>query len=229
MSVRRERLGLLGGTFDPVHHGHLQAAVAVQTALGLDRVVLVPASVPPHRPAQPRVSAFHRFAMTAMAVQSREGLEVSDIELLSSGPSYTANTLSAFHARGFAASQLFFITGADAFAEIATWRQYPALLDAAHFVVVSRPGHVHDDLCHRAPAIRSRVVDLRGQGGTRTKIPPTPSVIFLDAATSDASSTAVRQRLAAGLGVDDLVPAAVRSHIERHHLYRPPDGGSPLA
>ena len=157
MSARHERLGLLGGTFDPVHYGHLRPQSPCGPPWGSTAWC---SSLPAFRRtarSQPRASAFHRFAMAAMAVQSRDGLEVSDVELLSSGPSYTANTLSGFHAQGFTASQLFFITGADAFAEIAAWRQYPALLDAAHFVVVSRPGHVHDDLCRRAPAIAPRV------------------------------------------------------------------------
>jgi nicotinate-nucleotide adenylyltransferase len=229
MTAHLARLGLLGGTFDPVHNGHVQAAVAVRSLLGLDRVMLVPAAVPPHRAVQPRASEFHRFAMTAMAVQNEVGLEVSDLELLTSGPSYTAATLSALHAKGFAPSQLFFITGADAFAEIATWWRYPAFLDAAHFVVVSRPGHGHDDLCERAPAVRPRIIDLRGGGPVADAIPPGPSVIFVDAPTPDASSTAIRQRLSTGLPISDLVPFEVARHIERHHLYQPPDGGSPLA
>lgn len=227
MSGHRERIGLLGGTFDPVHHGHVRAATAVKAALGLRRVVLIPSKAPPHRVVQPRASAFHRFAMTALAVQHLDGLEVSDIELLADGPSYTATTLAAFHALGLGPTQLFFITGADAFAEIATWRHYPAILDAAHFVVVSRPGRRHDEICERAPAVRSRVVDFRARAAAA--LPGHPCVIFLDAATPDVSSTAIRDRVAAGRAIDDLVPAEVGRHIARHHLYRPPDGGSPLA
>jgi nicotinate-nucleotide adenylyltransferase len=229
MTAGRERLGLLGGTFDPIHRGHLDAARAVRDALGLDRVLLVPASVPPHRPSQPRASAFHRFAMAALAVQGDERLEISDVELLAPGPSYTATTLAAFHARGYAPEQLFFVTGADAFAEIATWRHYPALLDAAHFVVVSRPGYDHEEVCRRAPALRSRIVDLRTYSNRPTGVPEAPSVIFLDATTPDVSSTAIRRRLAAGDGIDDMVSPEVLRHITRHHLYRPPDGGSPVA
>ena len=226
--TRPPRVGLLGGTFDPIHEGHVRAAVAVRDALTLDRVVLIPSNVPPHRPVQPRASGFHRFAMAAMAAQGHPALEASDLELRASGPSYTVTTLSRFHEEGLAASQLFFVIGVDAFAEIATWRHYPALLDAAHFVVVSRPGHDHEGASARVPGLQSRIVDLRG-AASFTSLPATPSVIFLEADTPDVSSTLVRRRLAGGLPIGDLVPAAVRQHIERHHLYQPPPGGSPLA
>lgn len=229
MTGARERVGLLGGTFDPVHNGHIEAATSVRAALGLDRVILIPSNVPPHRPVQPRVSPFHRFAMAALAVQAIDGLEVSDLELLASGPSYTSTTLARFHETGLTPSQLFFITGVDAFAEIATWRHYPTLLDGAHFVVVSRPGHRHETITARAPDLAARVVDLREERAPHQRVPERPSVIYLEAATPDASSTAVRSRLATGQPIDDLVPAGVSRHIARHHLYQPPDGGSPLA
>src|SRR6478609_8400275 len=115
------RLGILGGTLDPVHVGHIETALAARDALSLNRILLLPSRVPPHRPQQPAASTFHRFAMTALAVNGIDGLEASDIELSAPGTSYTADTLERLHATGLAASQLFFILGVDAFAEIATW------------------------------------------------------------------------------------------------------------
>jgi nicotinate-nucleotide adenylyltransferase len=215
------RIGLLGGTFDPVHLGHVAAALAVRDRLALDRVVLVPSRVPPHRPSQPRASAFHRFAMACLAAQEHERLAASDVELLSSGPSYTIDTLAAFQGLGYDASQLFFITGADAFAEIATWRQYPSLLDAANFVVVSRPGHDLADIRRRVPDAMARLVDLRECTSAAATIPGSPAVFFVHAATPDVSSTTVRRLLAEGEPIDHLVAASVRRHIERHGLYRP--------
>ena len=158
------RLGLLGGTFDPVHEGHLAAGRAARTALALDQVQLVPAHVPPHRAVGPRASTAHRFAMTAIAALDEPGWTVSDVEIERDGPSFTYDTLRAAHASGLSASQIFFISGADAFAEIATWSRYPAVLDLAHFVVVARPRH---DAC---AAITSRLPDLAGRvraGGRR--------------------------------------------------------------
>lgn len=218
--TRPERLGLMGGTFDPIHRGHLDAALAARGRLGLDRVWLVPSRVPPHRASQPIASSFHRFAMTALAAQEAEGLEASDLELRSKGPSYTARTLDALHAAGFAPLQLFFIIGSDAFAEIATWFDYPRVLDAAHFVVVSRPGHRHDDVLARTPALAGRVLDLRA-GGTLPATCTATAVIFIAATTTNVSSTGLRARLASGLAVEDLVPAPVARHIHRHHLYQP--------
>ena len=126
------RLGLLGGTLDPIHLGHLETARAARAALALDRVIVLPSRVPPHRTSQPVASRYHRFAMTALAVNGAEGLRLSDMELCAPGPSYTADTLTRFRERfGLDRSQIFFITGADAFAEIATWHRYPEVLDLA--------------------------------------------------------------------------------------------------
>ena len=123
------RVGILGGTLDPVHVGHIETALAARDALALDRVLLLPSRIPPHRPLQPSASPFHRFAMAALAVNGIEGVEACDIELVAPGTSYTASTLERFHESGTQPSQIFFILGADAFAEIETWNRYPRVLD----------------------------------------------------------------------------------------------------
>ena len=129
MTAGVRRIGLLGGTLDPFHVGHLDAADAARAALGLDEILVIPAHDPPHRPDDPHASAFHRFAMVALAVDGREGYRASDLELRRDGPSYTALTLRDLRSAGYEPSQLYFIAGADAFAEIATWFDYPAILD----------------------------------------------------------------------------------------------------
>jgi nicotinate-nucleotide adenylyltransferase len=209
------RIGLLGGTFDPVHFGHLDAAEAARTALALDEVVLIPAHDPPHKPIDPRATAFRRFALVALAVDEYPGFRASDMELTRDGPSYTANTLRALHARGWRASQLFFILGADAFAEIATWHEFPAVMDWAHFAVIARPGTTLDAAVERTPDLRPRL-RLAGQPAPD---PPHTAVFLVEAHTRDVSSTAIRARLAARQPIDDLVPAAVARHILAHHLY----------
>ena len=198
------RLGILGGTFDPVHFGHLDAADAARRALNLDQVWLIPSCDPPHRPIDPLASGYHRFALVALAVQGDETLRASDIELTRPGPSYTADTLRAVARQGWHASQIFFILGSDAFAEIATWREFPAVLDAANFVVIARPGTTLDAAAARTPSLRGRL-------GT--------SIFLVEARTRDVSSSAIRARLAAGQPIDDLVPPAVARHIVAHHLY----------
>src|SRR5438270_510618 len=114
------RIGILGGTFDPIHCGHLDVADAAHAALGLEAVIVITSNIPPHR-AQPQASAYHRFAMTAIAVSHRAGWKADDLELLVGAPSYTSGTLDRLHARGYAPAELFFIIGADAFAEIESW------------------------------------------------------------------------------------------------------------
>lgn len=206
------RTGLFGGTFDPIHVGHLDVAVAARRALELDCVRLVPASVPPHRSA-PRASAAHRFAMAALAVASLDGLVVSDIEMAVGGPSYTSDTLDRVEASGTRLGQVYFITGADAFRDIASWRNYPALLDRCHFVVVSRPGVPAGLLREAMPALAPRMRDAP------CATPAGPSIFLVDAPTTGVSSTDVRRALAAGASLAGLVPAAVEAHIVKHGLY----------
>ncbi len=211
------RIGLLGGTFDPIHVGHVETAHAARRALALDEVIVLPSRMPPHRQLQPLASPYHRFAMCALAVNGLAGLAAGDLELSAPGPSYTADTLTRFGERsGLDRSQIFFITGADAFADIASWHRYPGVLNLANFVVVSRPGFPAGDMPARLPELRSRMRpatdDARG--------PASDLGIFLvDMRTPDVSSTEVRRRLARGDALDGLVPALVDTHILQHRLY----------
>lgn len=209
------RIGVLGGTFDPIHGGHLDAAAAARRACALDTVLLVPARAPAHRAAAPRAPAVHRFAMAALAAQVCDDLRVSDIELRYDGPSFTSVTLERLAALGHRPEQLFFITGADAFADIASWHDYPAVLDRSHFVVVARPGHSLAALRARAD-LRARMREAAGSAPERGE---SVSIWLVDAATRDVSSSALRRRISAGEPIDGLVPDAVARHIARHDLY----------
>ena len=203
------RIGILGGTFDPIHLGHLEAAAAAARALSLERVILLPSRTPPHRPAEPRASVFHRFAMAAIAALEH-GMVVSDLEVRREGPSFTALTLEALHHEGYAPPQLFFITGSDAFAEVGTWYDYPRILQLANFVVVSRPGAPRP--VELLPAPESLVPERN----------PTATTVFsVEANTPNVSSTEIRRRVGAGESLDGLVPPGVAGHIRRHLLYVP--------
>jgi nicotinate-nucleotide adenylyltransferase len=156
--------------------------------------------------------------MARLAVANRPGFEVSEMEVARAGRSYTADTLRALHAEGWGAAQIFFILGLDAFADIATWREFPAVLDGAHFVVISRPGATAGDVIARHPALAARVQ------------PPGPlpagsatTVVPIEARTRDVSSSDIRRRLARGESVDALVPPAVAAYIRAHGLYRTAD------
>jgi len=208
------RIGILGGTFDPIHCGHVDVADAAERELRLTRLLVVTANVPPHRP-QPQTSAFHRFAMVALAVLDRPHWRAADLELRSDAPSYTAFTLAKFHDRGYTPDELYFIIGADAFAEIATWRDYPLILEAANFAVVSRPGSPVEALRSKLPALAPRMVDV--QMDTRDQM--LPLIFLIDAPTADVSSTAIRRHVAARESIEGLVPPRVQQHIEQHGLY----------
>ena len=212
---RTGRIGLLGGTFDPIHVGHVETVLAAQRALALNPVLLVPARIPPHRERGPAASPFHRFAMAALAASDLDGVMASDEELETDGPSYTALTLERLAAHGLEPRQIFFVTGADAFAEIESWYRYPSVLDLAHFVVVSRPGMPATTLPDRLPALTDRFCEPTRTG----TLPARPSVVLVDAPTPDVSSTAVRERLRIGRSISGLVPRLVEAHIRRHHLY----------
>ncbi len=208
------RLGLLGGTFDPVHEGHVAAGRAARAALALDQVQLVPAHVPPHRAVGPRASTPHRFAMAAIAALEEPGWTVSDAEIGRDGPSFTYDTLRGVQAAGLAPSQIFFILGADAFAEIATWSRYPAVLDQAHFVVVTRPG--------ASLAGAGRSPSRSGRPGPPGQRPGRSARHRHRAGGSGHAAGLVdgdpRTR-GAGFSLAGLVPPRVEQYIRRHGLY----------
>ncbi len=214
MRKQSRRIGILGGTFDPIHCGHVDMGVAAMRALDLARVYVITSNVPPHR-SQPSASSFHRFAMVSLVVLGQPEWRASDLELRSASPSYTSLTLKQFRERGYAPCELFFIIGADAFAEIASWRDYPAILDAAHFAVVSRPGMPVDSLRDHLPRLEKRMVEPPIDDVAQVD----PSIILIDAPTADVSATAIRQRCAAGLSIAGMVPPSVQQHIEQHGLY----------
>jgi nicotinate-nucleotide adenylyltransferase len=207
------RLGILGGTFDPIHCGHLDVAAAAAKAVPLDLVWFMPSHVPPHR-AAPGASAEDRLAMVEAAIAGRPGFISSDLELRAEGPSYTSATLDRLEASGVETRGLCFVTGADAFREIRTWKHYPAILSRCHFVVVSRPGAKATSLREALPELIDRMIDLPAP------VPDEPSILLVDAPTARVSSTDVRRRAASGETLDGLVPPPVANYIETHRLYR---------
>jgi nicotinate-nucleotide adenylyltransferase len=228
------RVGVLGGTFDPIHLGHLAVARQAADSLGLDRVLLLPSRTPPHRPVDPSASAFHRFAMVALSVSTDRRLAASDLELGRPGTSYTADTLRALRATGLEGWQIFFLTGADAFAEIATWREYPAVLDLANFVVCSRARVTATALPDRLPDLAARMIPVLSPGfedpGFQHAIISNSAetrVFLLDCSTPDISSTGIRARARAGRSLAGLVPPEVDDYIRRHGLYGAQTGAAP--
>lgn len=186
------RVGLLGGTFDPIHLGHLRAAENAREALALERVAFVPAAQPPHRTA-PASSARDRFTMVALATAGHAGFFASDAELDREGPSYTVDTLRAWRALR-PADELVLVVGSDAFLEMGSWREAETLFALCTVAVVARAGEV-------LPPGPGPAVPVTGPG-----LP--------------VSSTEIRRRVAAGQSVRYLVPEAVAEFIEKRGLYR---------
>jgi nicotinate-nucleotide adenylyltransferase len=220
------KVGVLGGTFDPIHNGHIAAAQAAQAQLGLDAITLIPSHIPPHRRDPVGATSEQRFEMARLAAAEHQGWSASRIEVDRQGPSYTFDTLTALRARPHESkgTQIFFIIGTDAFAEIATWSRYPAVLDLANFVVVSRTGITLNSLRERVPsAFRDQPPyapsDLRVRDSEKS------CVILLEARTPDISSTDIRQRVRAGHSLAGLVPEPVARYIATHRLY----AGPPMA
>jgi nicotinate-nucleotide adenylyltransferase len=215
-----DRVGVMGGTFDPIHVGHLAAAGAAADALCLQRVLFIPLAQPPHRPDFPAASGYHRLAMVRLAVAGVPGWEASGLELSRGGPSYTVDTLTALR-EAEPGSQFFFITGADAFAEVATWRRYPDVLDLAHFVVIARPGTPLEGLRARLPALAPRMVAVADLPPAERCGPrPDPAVFLVGAPTPDVSGTVIRRRASDGASLAGLVPEAVDRYIRARKLYR---------
>lgn len=219
------RIGLFGGTFDPVHFGHLRAALEVQEGFGLTRVFLIPAAVPPHKAREGVAPAADRLQMIAAAVAGEPGLAASDVEIRRTGPSYTIDTVRYFNRELAGGAEIVLIVGLDAFLEIDTWKAFRELLALVSVIVISRPGAEGPRAdCGRKALeefIRTRIsadvavsgapVGFHGPGLRGVRLFPVTAL--------DISSSRIRELVAAGRSIRFLVPAAVRECIHTKGLY----------
>ena len=217
-------VGVLGGSFDPVHMGHLALVDHARRRLGLQRMLLLPTAVPPHKPAVALSSARHRVAMLRLAVAGREGLELCELDLTGDEVRYTIDTLRTLR-DGSPACRPVFVMGMDSLLEIETWKEYRSLMEEFDLAVMDRPGGLLAETRDRLPADAApRLVELEnppadlGAGGRIFHIPIEPIPI---------SSTEIRAGVAQGLPVDSLVPPGVAGYIRQSGLYRD-EGGSSL-
>ena len=197
----RPRVGLFGGTFDPVHHGHMIAAAELRFALKLDRVALVPNSSPPHKPGVPVSSAVHRLAMLRLAIQGVPWLELDPIELEREGPSYTVDTVSELASR-YPSTTFVFLMGEDSLRDLPTWREPDRIVELAELGVATRPGVAVnlDDLYARIPGARGRVAVVE-----------IPDVSI--------ASRELRRRVAEGRPISFQVPRLVERYVIENQLY----------
>jgi nicotinate-nucleotide adenylyltransferase len=221
-----KRIGLFGGTFNPIHNGHLRAATSVREGAGLDTVVLIPAAIPPHKRSREIAPAHDRLEMVRLAATGLENTLVSDVELVRSGPSYTIDTVRHFSQQFNADARLFFIVGCDAFFEIDTWKNFEDLLASIPMIVLDRPtGHdsPRDSFFQTMSAfLRTRISEgyLPDEDGLSFSHPCRQTVYLYPGEMLDVSSTQIRQRIGRGETLTGELPPSVEDYIQRKGLYR---------
>jgi nicotinate-nucleotide adenylyltransferase len=218
--VARERIGLLGGTFNPLHSGHLRAAEEVRRRLGLRRVLFIPSYLPPHKQSAEIASPEDRFAMVRLGVKGHPAFEASSIEIDAHEKSYsiiTLNKVKALHPDCW----IFFILGIDAFVEIETWKSYRELLVQCRFAVMSRPGYrLAEARPALPPAYADTILDLGPDRSLDDGLLERGRVFLLSIEALDISSTDIRRRIREGQPITGLVPETVEFYIMKKKLYQ---------
>jgi nicotinate-nucleotide adenylyltransferase len=211
------RIGLMGGSFNPVHNAHLRIAEEAQRACGLDRVIFIPAADPPHKPVAGGVSFAIRSAMVGIAIAGRPDFEMSNIEAERGGKSYSIDTIRAFRER-FPDDELFFIIGGDSFLEIGTWHRYHEIFRSCNLIVVERPGcPITDPLDALPEAVRGEFT-LGSETGRLTHRSGT-ALFFITGSPLEISSTEIRRLAAGGADLTRYVPHDVAAYISNQRIY----------
>jgi len=213
------RLGLFGGTFNPIHLGHLRAGIEVREAFNLDKLLFIPSAHPPHKTADQVANAEDRLEMVRLAIQGEPSLEVSDVELARPGPSYTIETLQYFQDRFGSESDIYFIVGQDAFSEITTWKSYKALFGTAHFIVMTRP---RSNLRSLEDFIHTQISEGYQYDPTSNQYnhPEWCTIFCLNITHLDVSASQIRELIRQGRPIRFLVPGKVEDFILKKGLYR---------
>ena len=218
--TKRSKIAFYGGTFDPVHCGHIAVARSLVEMFSFDEFFFLPAFHAPHKPGTPPTSAYHRFAMLTLATRDERRISVSTIELDHATKRYSFDTMSEINGR-YPDSMVFFVMGADSWKDIRTWHRWEELLLMTNHIVVTRPGyeiafdHVSDD-------VRRRIVDLRNGAASAGLNDDGPKIFVTDAVRIDVSATEIREdvREDERLDNDDDVPEEVAKYIEKYELYK---------
>ena len=207
---------MYGGTFDPVHTGHLEIARRVSELFEIEKLLFIPAQMAPHKIGRPVTEPIHRYAMLALATQNDPKLSLSTFELDAPDRRYTVDTIAHFQRLFGDGCVLFFIMGADSWSEITTWREWERLLTMTNHIVVTRPGY--DPVTTHVGAIRERIVDLRSGRGTLDQ----EGIFFTDVVMNDVSATNIRRLASEGRieKLEQLVPGPVLEYIRKYGIYR---------
>ena len=214
-----KRKALYGGTFDPVHAGHLEVARRVSQLFEIEKVLFIPAQMAPHKIGRPVTAAIHRYAMLALATQDDPQLSISTFELDAPDRRYTVDTVAHFQRVLGDATELFFIMGADSWSEITTWREWERLLSMTNHIVVTRPGY--EPVTTHVGRLGDRIVDVRG-GKSSARTEGANKIFFTDVVMKDVSATSIRRLAREGRAEEltDLVPGPVLEYIKKYGIYR---------
>ncbi len=218
MNANDRPIGVFGGTFDPVHYGHLRPLLELQEQLGLAEVRLIPCHIPPHR-GIPGATAAERLAMLQLALQEAPGLVIDERELQRDGPSYTVDTLRSLRQELGERQPLVLMMGMDAFLGLPSWYDWQALSALAHIAVAHRPGYRLDEAGVDAE-LAALLARCRSEDPAELRRTAAGRIIFKSVTQLEISATDIRRRVASGTSIRFLLPEAVRRFIEQQHLYR---------
>jgi nicotinate-nucleotide adenylyltransferase len=223
--MNERRIGAYGGTFDPLHNGHLEVARAVVQNFALDLLLIIPAHKPPHKESRSISEAYHRYGMAVLATLGEARVKVSTIEIEMPDKPYTYETIERLRDVYGSRAVLFFVMGADSFEELGLWREPSRILANANLIVVTRPGY-DIQASHLPDMSNAKIIDLR----RRRDDASTPRlqsydadagcVFFTDYVNKDISASGIRQRVRDGETIDGLVPPPVAEYVEKYELYR---------
>jgi nicotinate-nucleotide adenylyltransferase len=223
MDGRKKRIALYGGTFDPVHVGHIAVAHGLLKLFGLDELLFIPAALAPHKRESKVTGALHRYALLALATRHEPQMLISTVELDQPERPYTFETLALMQERLGHEAQLFFVMGADSWMEITTWREWERVLTLTNQIVVARPGYEWNAL-HVTPEVRERIVDLRGAQELAREVEASSEakIYVTDAVNMDVSATMIRRAIREARDADwlRLVTPAVADYIRKYGLYK---------
>ena len=215
----QKRIALYGGTFDPVHAGHLEVARRVSQLFEIEKVLFIPAQMAPHKIGRRVTEPIHRYAMLALATQDDSQLSISTFELDAPDRRYTVDTVDHFQQALGDSTELFFIMGADSWSEVTTWREWERLLSMTNHIVVTRPGY--EPVTTHVGKISDRIVDVRG-GKSPSRTESGKKIFFTDVVMKDVSATSIRHlgREGSFEELTGLVPGPVLEYIKKYGIYR---------
>jgi nicotinate-nucleotide adenylyltransferase len=216
----RENIGVFGGTFNPVHSGHLHAAEEIMTRFRLDKILFIPSYIPPHKRIRDVASAEDRMRMVELAVRGRPGFVASEIEVEARETSYSVDTLERIK-RGRPEARIFFILGVDAFLEIGTWREYERVIGECRFIVMARPGFLLGEAKQvLGGGLESQMMEAAGDVPVGEEHFARFRVFLAPISPLDISSTDIRRRIRDGVSVEGLVPEPVHAYLKARKLYQ---------